>query len=600
MKRFLLFFLISTFAFAQDWSTPSEKSGYRTTPNYEETMAYIRRVAAAAPRQVKIEQFGETAGGYPLYVVIVSKDGTFTPDAMHRSHTAVVLIQNGIHSGEIDGKDASLALLRDIVITKSQAKLIDRAVLLIIPVYNVDGHEHANRYNRINQNGPEVMGWRTNSENLNLNRDYMKAQTPETRAFLSLFNKWLPDFFFDNHVTDGADYQYDITYSVPHGPDQSPEITAWVSKSLFPYVDESVSKTGHVIGPYVDPVDGNDLAKGLRISQSTPRFSDGYLLLRNRPGMLVEMHMLKDYKTRVTGNYELMRATLEVVNRDADALIAMNRRADEAMSRAAGREMVLRWTPTGETQPFNFRGYKYSITDSEISGDKWVQYSHDPVTMTIPMQSGMKVTRAVKLPAAYIVPSSWQEVIDVLKTHGLKMQTLAAPAAYDVEVYRCPAPQWMPRPFEGRHAATFSGQGIGDTSVPVETSSQAYCNAKTERVNFPKGSVIVPMNQPAGKVAAEWLEPEAPDSALTWGFFDPIFEQKEYGEGYVMEKVARDMIAKDPALKAEFDKRVQSDPEFAKNPAARLNWFYKRSPWWQEMDGKYPVGRLMSLAASSN
>jgi hypothetical protein len=439
------------------------------------------------------------------------------------------------------------------------------------------------------------MGWRTNSENLNLNRDYMKAQTPETRAFLTLFNKWQPDFFFDNHVTDGADYQYDITYSVPHGPDQSPEMSAWVTKSLFPYVDESVSKTGHVIGPYVDPIDPNDLAKGLKINQSTPRFSDGYLLIRNRPGMLVEMHMLKDYKTRVTGNYELMRATLEVINRDADALVAMNRRADHEMSRAAGRDMVLRWVATGETQPFDFKGYKYTVTKSDLSGDKWVQYSHESVTMTIPMQSGMKVTRSVKLPAAYIVPSAWQQVIDVLNAHGVKMQTLPAPTAFDVQVYRCPTPKWMSAPFEGRHAATFSGEGIGDTqsTVPRETYAEPFCTTKNERVSFPKGSVIVPVNQAAGKVAAEWLEPEAPDSALTWGFFDSIFEQKEYGEGYVMEKVARDMIAKDPALKAEFDKKVQSDPAFAASPAARLNWFYKRSPWWQEMDGRYPVGRLM-------
>jgi murein tripeptide amidase MpaA len=317
MRSIVLLFALATSAFSQaDWATPSEKSNYRTTPRYDETMAYIRRIAAAAPKQVKIEQFGETAGGYPLYVVIVAKDVNLTPAAAHEANRAVVLVQNGIHAGEIDGKDASLALLRDVVITKTQAKLLDRAVLVIIPVYNVDGHERVSKYNRINQNGPEEMGFRTNAQNLNLNRDYMKADTPECRAFLALYNKWQPDFYFDNHVTDGADYQYDITYSVPNGPDVNPQIAAWVTKSLFPYVDESVSKTGHVIGPYVDPIVPEDPVKGLRINQSTPRFSDGYMVMRNRPGMLVEMHMLKDYKTRVTGNYELMRATLEVINRE--------------------------------------------------------------------------------------------------------------------------------------------------------------------------------------------------------------------------------------------------------------------------------------------
>ena len=597
MRTLLLLLALSYSASAQtDWQTPTERSGYRTTPRYDETMAYIRRVAAAAPKQVTIEQFGETAGGYPLYSVIVSKDGVRTPQAAHQANRAVVYIQNGIHAGEIEGKDASLALLRDAVITKTQAKLLDRAVLLIIPVYNVDGHERVSKYNRINQNGPEERGWRTNAENLNLNRDYLKAQTPETRAFLALWNKWQPDFFFDNHVTDGADYQYVITYSVPHGPDQSPELREWLTKSLFPYVDTSVSRT-HAIGPYVDPIDPNDLAKGLKINQSVPRFSDGYVMIRNRPGMLVEMHMLKDYKTRVTGNYELMRAVIEVINRDADALLKINRAADAGMQQIAGKEVVLKWVATGETEPLKFLGYKYNVVESDVSGDKWVQYSHEPVTMTVPMQSGMKVTKTVKAPAAYVVPAAWQKVIDVLKAHGVNMQTLPAPQTFEAEIYHCATPKWMSAPFEGRHAATFGGEGIGDTAstLPRANTEPAACVAQTEKVTFPKGSVIVPANQPAGKVAIEWLEPEAPDSALTWGFFDTIFEQKEYGESYVMEKVARDMMAKDPSLKAEFDKKVQSDPEFAKSPAARLNWFYKRSPWFQELNGRYPVARLAAL-----
>ena len=596
MRSILLLFALATSAFAQaDWATPSEKSNYRITPRYDETMAYIRRVAAAAPKQVKIELFGTTAGGYPLYSVIVAKDGALTPAEAHQSNRAVVLIQNGIHSGEIDGKDASLALLRDAVITKTQAKLLERAVLVIIPVYNVDGHERVSKYNRINQNGPEQMGFRTNAQNLNLNRDYMKADTPECRAFLALYTKWQPDFYFDNHVTDGADYQYDITYSVPHGPDVNPPLAAWVTKSLFPYVDESVSKTGHVIGPYIEPVVPEDPVKGLKINQSTPRFSDGYLVMRNRPGMLVEMHMLKDYKTRVTGNYELMRATLEVINRDADALLKINRDADAAMRDSfAGHDTVLRWVADGTTTPFRFRGYKYTIVDSDLSGGKWTQYTHEPLEVEIPMQSGIKVTKSIKAPAGYVVPGAWSRVIHVLKAHGVQMQTLAAAKTLDVETYQCPTPKWMQSPFEGRHAATFSGEGIGDTSSTPQPEGAPSCTVKTETVTYPHGSVIVPTSQPAGRVAVEWLEPEAPDSALTWGFFDAIFEQKEYGEPYVMEKVARDMIAKDPQLKAEYDQKVTSDPAFAKNSFARLNWFFQHSPWWQEVNGKYPVGRLMA------
>src|SRR5262249_26630625 len=149
-----------------------------------------------------------------------------------------------IHAGEMDGKDSCLALLREMVITGTQAKLLDRAVVVILPIYNADGHERFGPYNRINQNGPEQMGWRTTARNLNLNRDYMKADAPETRAFLKLFQKWLPDFFVDDHVTDGADYQYDTTYAIDYGPDVNPATAKWIREQLMPYIEKSVSASG--------------------------------------------------------------------------------------------------------------------------------------------------------------------------------------------------------------------------------------------------------------------------------------------------------------------------------------------------------------------
>src|SRR3954469_16531840 len=315
-------------AFA-DWTTPSEKSGYRTTPRYDETMAYMKRVATSAPKQVKLQVFGRTPEGRDLWVAIVSKDGVFDPAAAHKSGRAILLIQNAIHAGEMDGKDACLALLRDMVITQTQAKLLDHVVVLIIPIYNADGHERVGRYNRINQNGPEEMGWRTQSQNLNLNRDYMKADAPETRALLRLFQRWLPDFFIDDHVTDGADYQYDTTYAIDVGPDVAPATADWLEHQLKPYIEKSVTAAGHVIGEYVGVGEANP-KEGISVGQDTPHFSAGYMVVQNRPGLLVEMHMLKDYKTRVTGNYEILRAILEVMNRDAAKLVAMNQQSDDA------------------------------------------------------------------------------------------------------------------------------------------------------------------------------------------------------------------------------------------------------------------------------
>ena len=317
-----------------EWVTPTEASNYRNTPDYDATMRYLRRVEAAAPGQVRIEPFGTTGEGRELDLVLASRDGVFDPTALHAAHRPIVLVQNSIHSGEMDGKDASLALLRDMVITKSEAKLLDRAVFVFIPIYNADGFADLSPYNRINQNGPELMGWRGNGTNLNLNRDYMKAQTPEARAFWKMFEHWVPDFFVDDHVTDGADFQYDVTFTIDGGPDVDPAIAAWVNDTVTPELVRDVDQTrdetkGHLASPtYIQLVDENDPSKGLGYFADPPRYSGGAMILENRPGMLVEMHMLKDYRTRVTGNYALLKSLLQVVNRDADKLLAMNAAAD--------------------------------------------------------------------------------------------------------------------------------------------------------------------------------------------------------------------------------------------------------------------------------
>lgn len=594
----LIFAITCSITFAEDWATFTEKSAYRSTPNYEETMSYIRRVAASAPQMVKLEPFGETGEGRTLWTVIVSGKGMFEPAEVRKANLPVVLIQNGIHAGEIDGKDASLVLLRDMVATKTQAKLLNRVVIVIIPVYNVDGHERISRYNRINQNGPEEMGWRTTAINLNLNRDYMKADCPETRAFLKLWDKWLPDFYIDNHVTDGADYAYDITYSIDHGPDVNPGLAKWVKEAFFPFVNASVRTTGHKISPYIELADPFDPSKGIAIGQSAPRFSTGFAILQNRPGMLVEMHMLKDYRTRVTGNYELLRATLEVVNRDAEQLVRLNRASDASTVESGknGGKVPLTLAPTGETKPFEYEGFKFRVTDSEVSGTKRIEYTNEPITMTIPIQTTLKIVDQVTTPVAYIIPAQWTKITDVLSAHGIEQQRITKPLTVDVERYRCATPVWSANPFEGRHTASFTGVPMGDAGFNRPVRPSDACKLETDKVTYPAGSVVVPMAQRAAKVALHFLEPEAPDSTVAWGFMDAIFEQKEYPESYVMEKMAREMMAADPKLKEEFDKKLATDKDFASNPIARLGFFYLRTPYYSEQRvGLYPIARLKSL-----
>ena len=586
------------FAQAQspDWRTPAEATNYRTTPDYAQTLAYLDRIAAANPAQVKIENFGKTGEGRDLKIVIASKDGIFDPAAIHASGRAILLVQNSIHAGEMDGKDACLALLRDIVVSKTKAALLDHAVFVFIPVYNIDGHERRSAYNRINQNGPELAGWRANGSNLNLNRDYMKADTPETRAFLKMFHRWLPDFFVDDHVTDGMDYQYDVTFMVDDSPDVAPATAAWIRNTVTPQLAAEVNASGHKCFPaLIDLNDDTDPAKGLAFEANQPRFSTGQMILENRPGLLVELHMLKDYKTRVTGNYEILHALLEVLNRETAKLTALNREADAAAAKLGAHPLSNEKFPlatgwNGETTPVVFHGYQFTRALSEISGAMWVSYGHEPWNVTLPAATGSKITASATPPAGYIVPPQWPHVIDVLAAHDVAFRRTNAPWSGKVERYRCSGMQWQSPPFEGRHPI-FRGEGAGP-----QPGQYGQCALTTETLTFPPGSVVVPLNQRLSKVAIHWLEPDAPDSALRWGFFDSIFEQKEYGEAYVLEKLARETLAKDSALKAEFEHRIQADPRFAASPQARLEFFYERSPWFLDNRvGEYPVGRLLSL-----
>jgi len=406
----------------------------------------------------------------------------------------------------------------------------------------------------------------------------------------------MPDFFVDDHVTDGADFQYDVTFSVDHTPNVFPATAKWVRERVNPEVERRVNASGHpAIAELIYLKDDTDPSQGLVLNANPPRFSTGQMILENRPGLLVELHMLKDYRTRVTCNYELLRALLEVLNEDCSTLIALNRDADAAAARLGenpdpAEPFPLVLERSGSTSPVHFRGYQYSRGLSEVSGAIWIQYRREPWDVTLPLEPVAKVAISVRPPAGYIIPPQWTQVIDVLRAHGVTVRRLTSDWTGAVERYRCRGMSWQAPPFEGRHPM-FRGEG------PIrEPGAVGTCVLSTETLTFRVGSVVVPLNQRLSKVVIHWLEPEGPDSAVRWGFFDPVFEQKEYGEPYVLEKFAREQMANDPALKAEFEHRVGSDPAFAASPEARLSFFYDRSPWAAaNRVGEYPVCRLRSL-----
>lgn len=572
---------------ATDWTTPAEATHFRTTPSYADTLAYIDRLVAAAPGKLKLEQYGTSPQGRPMMAVIASADGTFSPEAARAAGKPVVLVQAGIHPGEIEGKDASLMLLRDFAVTGKLPHLLDHAVLIYIPVFSVDGHENSSPYHRINQNGPDSMGFRGQAQYLNLNRDYIKADSPEIQAWLKLWQHWLPDFFVDVHTTDGADYQYDLTWYTEDPHKLDPGVAAWQKHLIVDQALPAYEKRGHLASIYLEFVDGRDPRKGIENFGSGPRFSTGYVALQNRPALLIETHMLKPYEVRVRGTYDLVELLLENIGRDPAALLAVNRKADAAVVARAGDAhasvpLTFKADPTPE--PYALKGYAFSLTHSDISDTQWIQYDPTkPKTYTIENRNGLLPDISTTPPAAYVVPAQWTDVLARLDAHGITYHRLDHAQKITAASYQLDHPQWASKPFEGHLM-------LRDfTLAPA-----------TREVELPAGSAIVPLNQRAANVAIELLEPQAPDSLLHWGYLDAIFEPKEYGEPRVLEKLARDMMAKDPALKAAFEQKLKDDPAFAKDGSARLFYFFQRSPWYTAQDvGAYPVLRLNADQASS-
>ena len=563
----------------KEWQTLAEQTGYHKTWNYDETIAYSQKLDRASDKIV-YRSFGKSGQGRDLPLLIASDDGTFTPEAARKKGKAIIFIQAGIHAGEIDGKDAGLALLRDAVITKTRPELLKDVVILYVPIYSVDGHENSNPYMRINQNGPDEMGFRANATNLNLNRDYMKADAPETRAWLALWNEWKPDFFIDCHVTDGADFQYNVTYEYAHFQEVSPLLKSWMDEHFDGKVVPKVESEGNLLTHYVEFA-GREVTGGIATFIATPRFATGYTPLRNRIGLLIETHSWKPYRSRVRGTYDVLRYTIEEIAATRASLFDVNKKADaETVERGRSydpsRRFPLVLDVTDKSTPIAFKGLEYKIEDSAISGGKMIVYGTKPLNITIPRFDEGRVVTSVAPPLYYIVPPEWKDVINVLKMHGIKFETIKKPLTIEVESYRLMQPKWATASFENRVTLTCKQTPVKETRT------------------YPTGSVIVPMAQESANVAIHLLEPNGPDSFVYWGFFDSIFEQKEYGEGYIVEKVAREMLAKDPNLQKEFDEKLK-DPAFAKNPRARLQFFYERSPYYlNQKVGVYPVGRIIT------
>ena len=555
------------------WVTAFEADPeHDTSPNYADTRAWFDRLDAATDL-IRIEQFGVSPEGRPIYAVIASKDGAaFDPSK------PVLLAQAGIHPGEIDGKDAGMMLLRDIAFPNgafpAKADLLDRVNLILIPILSVDGHERASAYSRPNQRGPRIQGWRNTATNQNLNRDYLKLDQAEMRAVRGLVLKYRPDLYLDIHVTDGMDYQYDITYGF-NGENgvysRSPATALWLDDTFKPAINTALEATGHIPGELVFGIDADPRA-GLSDGGLGERFSNGWGSAAHVPTILIENHSLKPYEQRVLGTYVFLEAAMRRLAADGAALRTAIA-ADSALRPAAIPANFASDPTPAYTRAF--KGIRYEMYDSPASGRPEIRWlgEPDPEPWALPFY-GSRPTLTLQRPAAYWVPGHRADIIERLRLHGIRMETVATLRTVSVDMLRLTNPTLATRANEGRVAITVTG-------VTPERRDWT----------FPAGSVRVPTDQPLGDIVVLLLEPQSSESFFAWGLFPEVLSRVEYIEGYAIAPLAETMMAADPALSAAFEAKVAADPAFAADGDARLQWFYERTPFYDERFRLYPVGR---------
>lgn len=547
-----------------------ETSNGMETPEYAEVMDFYKDLERSYP-EIQLQAMGETDSGLPLHIVTFNADGMFNFEDI-REDKAIIFINNGIHPGESDGIDATMLLFRDLA--QQKIAVPKNTVIVAIPVYNIGGALNRNSGSRANQNGPEMYGFRGNARNYDLNRDFIKSDTKNAHAFAAIFHLIRPDVFIDNHVSNGADYQYTLTHLFTQHNKLGGVLGNYMHTELMPKLEASLAEKNWDITPYVNVFNRTPDA-GFSQFMDYPRYSTGYTTLWNTLGLMVETHMLKPYKDRVEGTYELMKSMIAIVEREGVKLKALRAESHKAFTEA--KTYPVQWVlDTTKTSSLLFKGYEGEYKTSEITGMRHLYYDRSaPFTKEVTYRNYYKPGVEITIPRAYIIPQGWWDVIKLLKANRVQMKMLEKDTAITVEVYKIESYETASSAYEGHYLHY-------NTKVAVTKES----------ILFKKGDYMVETLQPSFRYILETLEPQAPDSFFNWNFFDTVLQQKEGFSPYVFEATAQKMLESDDALRAAFEAKKENDSAFSGNWFAQLNWLYKKSVHYEKAHLRYPVYRI--------
>ncbi|NRB58428.1 MAG: M14 family metallopeptidase [Winogradskyella sp.] len=554
-----------------DFITVFEKSEGLETATYQQTIQYYKDLAHNYD-EISIKVMGLTDSGEPLHLVIYNPTNTKNDFESLRKNHRILLINNGIHPGESDGIDATMMLYRDLVQGKIEAP--KNTILTTIPIYNIGGSLNRNSTTRTNQNGPKEYGFRGNARNYDLNRDFIKSDTRNARAFAEIFHLVKPDIFIDNHVSNGADYQYTLTHLFTQHNKLGGNLGNFLHNEMMPQLELKLQEKSWDITPYVN-VFNRTPDNGFSQFMDSPRYSTGYTTLFNTLGIMVETHMLKPYKQRVEGTYELMTSMIEITEEQGRKISELRESQQHTWSH--GDSYPLTWTiDTSQTSILKFKGFEGKMIKSELTGAQRLKYDKSkPFVKDVVYKNYFKPKQNVTIPKAYVIPQGWYNIIDLLKLNNIQLKKLENDTILTVQSYRIKDYQTRKNPYEGHYLHY-------DTKVE---SSQV-------KLKFKSGDFMVNTDQEGMRYLLETLEPQAPDSFFNWNFFDTILQQKEGFSPYVWEDKAKLWLKANPKLQIEYNIKVSYDEEFANSWYAQLDWIHKNSPSYEKAHLQYPVFRI--------
>ncbi len=564
MRLLLLILLITSSAYAQ-------RPIFTTTKTYAEVIAEYKTLDK--PNDiVSIEEWGSTDAGFPLHAVVVSSDKTFTQWEAQQKGKCVIMINNAIHPGEPDGVDASIQLVRYYMANPKSLPV--NIILVIIPIYNIDGYLNRGTSSRANQNGPIEYGFRGNGKNLDLNRDFIKADAKNTLALEQMFQAWKPDVFIDNHVSDGADYQYTMTLIATQRSKLHPLLSDYMDKKLVPALYAGMNLLGKPMCPYVETM-GETPESGIVGFLETPRFATGYAALFNCIGFVPETHMLKPYNDRVWATYDLMVTIINQCSKDAAEIIRLHKEADEAVKTQTS--FPLKWElDTTKYDMIDFKGYESTHLISKISGLPVLSYDQTkPYDKKIRFYNTYVPTLTVNKPALFIIPQAWATVIERLKINRVEMFRIGQDTTLEVEYSYFSKVHSPAFPYESHY------NHRGTLTVEKKMSS-----------HFNRGDYVIVMNQSANRYIMETLDPRGDDSFFAWNFFDGVLSQKEWFSDYVFDAKAEQIITDNPAIKMQLDSAKAVDTTLVNSHWLQMNFIYQRSAYKEPTHNRYPVARI--------